>query len=67
MRAPNDRVTLVTIRVRRDDDFPDDLFISLRSYSVGEQDEPTNTAEVTTVSSALDVAKGWLEDLTPGS
>lgn len=64
MDPPDNGVTLVTIRVRRDVDFTDGLFISLRSYSIDERSEPRHTAEVTTIESAVGVVEGWLEDLT---
>ena len=63
MSTIDDDTVLMTIRVRRDVDFPSRHFISLRRYAIARSLEPERTANVATVDEAVELTRAWLKNL----
>ena len=63
MSTIDDDTVLMTIRVRRDADFPSRHFISLRRYAIDRSLEPERTANVATVDEAVELTRAWLKNL----
>lgn len=55
-----ERVVLLTLRVRRDPAFANNLFVSLRRYELAQDDPNEETAEVATIEDALAALEGWM-------
>lgn len=55
---------LITARARNDPQFRDALFVSLRRYDLDDDQEAEASAEVADVGAAVDVVRGWLEELS---
>ena len=62
---PLDRAAalLITIRARKDVDFPDHIFVTMQRHRLTEVERPPKTVTTATISDTLDVVERWLESL----
>lgn len=60
MTEASEPAALITIVVRRDADFPGEIFISLRRYDLVADEPPMDHREVVSIADAIDLTERWL-------
>jgi hypothetical protein len=60
MTEASESVALITIMVRRDAHFPNEVFISLRRYDLVADEPPVDHREVVSIADAVDLTARWL-------
>jgi hypothetical protein len=61
--SPPAATLLITVRARRDQDFPDNIFVTLRCHHLGADVDSEEVVSTSTIGEAVTAINGWLEEL----